>query len=187
MKLLTKLAATFALSAFASAASATWIPDTAGVTTAVTFSTPYSFTHDITDQPFVINFDTIVEANWTFFLTDPNKKNEIVTIQIGAQSFTPPTGNNHVSNGNGNGEVSNYTVTLDPATLEDLADGFIKVILSVNDGGDYTFLSSSLNFNVLAGVEAEEPLAPAQVPEPFSLGLMALGLAAAGVARRRKN
>ncbi|MGZ8288481.1 MAG: PEP-CTERM sorting domain-containing protein [Telluria sp.] len=183
MNTVKKIAAALAMFGAASSVSATPIPDGAGVATAVTFAAPYSYNHDILDHGFLAG-GNIASAILSVWLTDPNKNSESanVTIGIGNQFFTPGT-NNDVNNGNGN--ETRIDVNLNNTSLDDLMfDGLLGVIMSTNNGGDYTFLRSTLNFEMGA---AAVPGNGVQVPEPLTLGLMGIGLAGLAAARRRKH
>ncbi|RJG27049.1 PEP-CTERM sorting domain-containing protein [Massilia cavernae] len=182
MKAFRTVAVALAMCAAASSASAAPILDTAGVATAVTFAAPYGYRHDILDHGYFAG-GNIAGAILSVWLNDPNRGSEIVnvTIGIGNQLFTPG-GNNDVSNGNGS--ETRVDIPLNGTSLADLMlDGLIDVTMGTNPGGDYTFLRSSLAYEPAVIT----PVDGGRVPEPFTLGLMGIGLAGLGFASRRKN
>lgn len=184
MKAIKTVTAALVMCAAASSASATPIPDTAGVATAVTFAVPYTYSHDILDRGFLAG-GNIASAILSIWLNDPNKDSEIVNVTIGSgNQFFTPGGNNDVSNGNGS--ETRVDISLNGTSLADLMfDGKIDVKMGTNAGGDYSFLRSSLSFEPSAQVTS--PGNGGRVPEPFTLGLMGIGLAGLGVASRRKT
>ena len=143
MKSIKKIAAAMAILAATGTASAG--VDPAGAASAATFATPYSFSHSIVDQGFVAG-STLSSAVLTILLTDPLRGSEMFQLTIGSQVFTPSTVNNpnHANNG-GNTTI---TIPLEASSLLDLKDGSIDLVAATNNGGNYTFMSSSLAFEV---------------------------------------
>ncbi len=183
------LLATFAMAtATADPISVTTLFTPTGGTRLITPTTPYDFVFDITS---VYDFakDTLDGGDIVFSLTDTGTQQEQVRFvfafalnkENGVQVYTI-NGQNNVQNGNGN--VTKETVSLNSDSIADLtADGLLSIRLGATVG-DYNFVNARFNGLVT-------PPAPAansgQVPEPLTLGLMAIGLAGAGLARSRKQ
>lgn len=170
-------------SATSIAVSTVFVPP--GGTTLINAATPYDFVLDI-GSIYHASTDTLNSGTIAFSLTDPNKGNEKLKFTFafalsnvnGVQTYTV-NGNNNVNNGNGN---SSEIVTLNPASIADLAgDGKLSVRLAAING-DYNFVSA--RFDALVG---QRPAAASIVPEPFSISLMGIGLVGTAVARRRKR
>jgi len=164
-----------AMSAIGSAVAAPIsMNQTVTATKTITGDKAYSFIFDI-NSDFKAGLTELTTGMLTFRLSDPSGGNEKFNILLGAdataQSFTKD-GHNHVNNGR---NVSLHTVELGSDALADLnADGLLKIMLTVNAGGNYVFEGMTL----LAEGE--------RIPEPFSLALIGIALAGFGAARRRK-
>jgi hypothetical protein len=136
----------------------------------VSFLTPYTAVHDITDGGFIAGASRLLSATLSVRLTDI-LFNENYRIFVGA---------GQVEDGS---NVKNFTVdsatggtlvpiTLDDTSLADLnANGKISITVSARDLlSTFFFADSTLT---------------AQVPEPMTLALLGAGLFGIGAARRK--
>ena len=139
--------------------------------------TSYEYHHDITDDGFAIG-DTITSATLYVTVRDAGGA-ETYQYEIGFEPEQPGIFKN-VPNDDRTDEM------LLGAYLGDLQDGIIDVVIRItadsnNQEGLY-FVSSTL----VAQVDSAG-LAPAQVPEPWTLALMAFGLLIGGSFSARRG
>lgn len=148
----------------------------------ITSTSSFNFIHDITDglSGFVAGFDTITSALITINLIDNvNKRNEAFTFTVGSNGTSQVVNHSNVPNGN---STTAYGISLVAALADLAADGKLSILLSASDG-DYIFTDSLLSAEVTRGVRQT----PAQVPEPATALLLAIGLAGVGLRRKIKR
>jgi len=135
----------------------------------------FMYTHDFTQEGFVIGKTTYLDALLSVRLTD-GAASEGGIIKIGSQSKTFSA----VENGSNDKPApagSYYTIALNAAALADLnADGKVSFTIK-GTSGDFYFAGSTMTVNAANA---------ADVPEPMSLGLLAIGMLGLGAARRRR-
>lgn len=131
----------------------------------------FTYTHDFTDQGYVLGRTTYVDGVLSVRLTD-KAASEGGIIAIGDQSMKISAVTDKTVDTTGG---TYFNISLDAASLKDLnADGKISFTVT-GTSGDFDFAGSTLTVD-----------AAAAVPEPMSLGLLAIGMLGFGAARRRQ-
>lgn len=181
MKQFSKFITASVLLAFSGLAHANLITvtDKYEVKQTVTTTSSVTFQHDFTNDGYIPMFDIIESATLEFTLQDNgNGKNqggpETFTLKINHDGSTLYSGANIP---NGTTTFSDLKILGDPlASLS--ATGKLWFTLAAKTG-DFEFMSSTLAAQYKAGVKEVD------VPEPFSVALVGIGLAAIGAARRK--
>lgn len=180
MKHFTKLFTASLLLAFSGFAHANLITMTDEYNVKQTVSTARSvmFLHDFTDEDYEAGFDTIVSASLELSLQDKGNNEggaETYTLKFTHDGVTLISGANLP-----NGKTTLPAVQIDGDPLALLGSTGQLWFTLAAQSGDFEFFSSKLTATYREGVK------PVDVPEPFSVALVGIGLAAIGAARRRK-
>ncbi|MFC0253134.1 PEP-CTERM sorting domain-containing protein [Massilia consociata] len=143
----------------------------------------FEFEYTVPTKNFDYLTQSLEDVKLTIFLTDENKGDETLKFIIGGTEFAQvyrDDRNNAVNNGKDN--ITPVDIDLTTALGQLNTYGKLSVFLSTDSAGDYNFTGSSLSATVV-----DKPQRERAVPEPATLGLMGLGLAALAVRRRRQS
>lgn len=138
----------------------------------------YAFTHSFLDEmnPYVAGVDTITSAILTIRMEDNGRD------EGGPETFRFVFGGQTFGGFNQTNQPFDYEIDLISALAGLSATGVLDVEIFA-DSGSFRFTSSSL---AIVGTRGEIVVPPAEVPEPISIALIALGMAGISTARRRK-
>lgn len=139
---------------------------------------PFRFEHDFTDNAYTPGFDTIQSAFLSITLKDVGGSG-----QGGSESYSLTIDSSGVVLLQGK-DLNNGARSFDALGITGGALHALhltgKLAFTLEAGyGDYQFVRSTLEAQYTPGV------APVDVPEPFSVTLVGIGLAAIGAARRK--
>jgi len=185
MKNAIKLALSAAALIIANSASATAILDTYNPAPIVIDSkTPFTHEFDIRSGKnlFEPNFDKLVDAYLSYTLKDTgNDKDgvEAYTVKISGSDLAWQTGSDVP-----NGVNSPFSFELKGSGFDALNTTGMLTMSITATSGSFQFVSASLSGNYTEGVVAP---GSKDVPEPFSVALVGIGLAGLAAARRKQS
>lgn len=146
----------------------------------VSNSSPYTWTHDITDSGYDPESGMSIEsALLTIELLDfLNKGNETFSFLIGSEGSSQIFNDQNINNGS---QGRAYDIDLVGALSDLDDDGLLDITVSAATG-NFQLVRSTLE-----AVDPPITAAPAAVPEPAGLVLLSIGLFCCGLVRRFKR